>query len=179
MYSIRCVLIFLAVAGAFLTGNAQDDNKKQAEDFVIQAELTLEATKAMDIAREMYVTAANLDPENIKANFEAGNMHIQTIGRDLAVKYFLRVYELDPNYRFDIEFWIARSYQYGFEFDKAIDFYNRYKQKVAKRPNYQGRDKVDLGVVDRYIFECENGKTYISNPGNFSIVNIGSAINSE
>jgi len=125
MYSIRCVLIFLAVTGLFLTGFGQDDNKKQAEEFVIQAELILEETKAMDIAREMYVSAANLDPENIKANFEAGHMHILTIGKDLAVKYFLRVYEIDPNYRFDLEFWIAKSYQYGLEFDKAIDFYNR------------------------------------------------------
>jgi outer membrane protein OmpA-like peptidoglycan-associated protein/tetratricopeptide (TPR) repeat protein len=179
MYSIRCVLIFLAVTGLFFTGFGQDDNKKQAEDFVIQAELTLEATKAMDIARDMYVSAANLDPENLKANFEAGHMHLLTIGKDLAVKYFLRVYELDPNYRFDLEYWIAKSYQYGLEFDKAIDFYNRYLQKLDKRPNYQGRDKTDRGVVERSITECENGKTYVSNPSNFSIVNIGSEINSE
>ena len=33
--------------------------------------------------------------------------------------------------------------------------------------------------MDRAIFECENGKEFVSRPGNFSIVNIGREINSE
>lgn len=144
-----------------------------------QAELIMAETRAMDDARDLMVTAANLDPTNIKANFEAGHYHIRTIGKDLAVKYFLRVYELDPNYRFDLEYWIGQSYQYGLDFDKAIDFYNRYKQRLAKRPNYLGNDRVSVTVVDRAIYECENGKEYVANPKSFSIVNIGREINSE
>lgn len=180
MYSIRCVLIFLAVAGLFLPGYSQEpSNKQQAEEYLLQAELIMEATKAMDEARDLLVTAANLDPENLKANFEAGYMHIHTIGKDLGVKYLMRVYDIDPNYRFDLEYWIARSYQYGLEFDKAIDFYNRYKEKLAKRPNYQGKDRIVAAAVDRGIFECENGKQYVASPANYSIVNIGSEINSE
>lgn len=178
MYSIRCVLIFLAVAGAFLTGYGQDD-KQQAQELVVQAELIMEATNAMDDVRDLYVMAANLDPENLKANFQAGYMHINTIQKDRAVKFFLRVYELDPNYRFDLEYWIGLSYQHGLEFDKAIDFYTRYKDKMDKRPNYQGRDRVNPTLVDRAIYECENGKEFVSRPGNFSIVNLGGQINSE
>jgi outer membrane protein OmpA-like peptidoglycan-associated protein/tetratricopeptide (TPR) repeat protein len=178
MYSMRSILIFLAVAGAFLTSYSQTE-KEQAKLYMEQAELIMAETRAIDDARELMVTAANLDPANIKANFEAGHYHIKTIGKDLAVKYFLRVYELDPNYRFDLEFWIGQSYQYGLEFDKAIDFYNRYKQRLAKRPNYLGNDRVSAAVVDRAIYECENGKEYVANPKNFSIVNIGREINSE
>jgi len=175
---MRSVLIFLAVAGAFLSSYSQTE-KEQAKVYMEQAELIMAETRAIDDARDLMVTAANLDPTNIKANFEAGHYHIKTIGKDLAVKYFLRVYELDPNYRFDLEFWIGQSYQYGLEFDKAIDFYNRYKQRLAKRPNYLGNDKISLAVVDRAIYECENGKEYVANPKNFSIVNIGREINSE
>ncbi|MDL5048742.1 OmpA family protein [Oscillatoria amoena NRMC-F 0135] len=178
MYSIRSILIFLAVVGAFLTSYSQTD-KEQSKLYMEQAELIMAETRAMDDARDLMVTAANLDPSNIKANFEAGHYHIRTIGKDLAVKYFLRVYELDPNYRFDLEFWIGQSYQYGLEFDKAIDFYNRYKQRLARRPNYLGNDRVSAAVVDRAIYECENGKEYVANPKNFSIVNIGREINSE
>lgn len=178
MYSIRCVLIFLAVAGAFLTGYGQDD-KQQAQELVVQAELIMEATNAMDDVRDLYVMAANLDPENLKANFQAGYMHINTIQKDRAVKFFLRVYELDPNYRFDLEYWIGLSYQHGLEFDKAIDFFSRYKDKMDKRPNYQGRDRINPTLVDRAIYECENGKEFVSRPGNFSIVNMGGQINSE
>ncbi|MFN3839455.1 MAG: OmpA family protein [Cyclobacteriaceae bacterium] len=178
MYSIQRILIFLAVAGIIFTGHSQTD-KEQAKVYMEQAELIMAETRAIDDARDLMVTAANLDPSNIKANFEAGHYHIKTIGKDLAVKYFLRVYELDPNYRFDLEFWIGQSYQYGLEFDKAIDFYNRYKQRLAKRPNYLGNDRVSPAVVDRAIYECENGKEYVANPKSFSIVNIGREINSE
>ncbi len=178
MCSMRSILIFLAVAGAFLKSFSQTE-KEQAKVYMEQAELIMAETRAIDDARDLMVTAANLDPTNIKANFEAGHYHIKTIGKDLAVKYFFRVYELDPNYLFDLEFWIGQSYQYGLEFDKAIDFYNRYKERLAKRPNYLGNDKVSLAVVDRAIYECENGKEYVANPKNFSIVNIGREVNSE
>jgi outer membrane protein OmpA-like peptidoglycan-associated protein len=144
-----------------------------------QAELIMAETKAMDDAREIMITAADLDTTFIKANYEAGRMHLMTVGKDRAVKYLLRVFRQDPAYRFDIEYFIGRSYQYGEQFDKALEFYNLYKDKLTKKSNYQGRDKVDMAVVDRAIFECENGKEFISRPGNFSIVNIGREINSE
>ncbi|NJM25673.1 MAG: hypothetical protein HC859_09470 [Bacteroidia bacterium] len=143
------------------------------------AETMITETKAIDDARGLMVTAANLDTTFIKANYEAGRLHMMTVDKDLAVTFFLRVYRQDKDYRFDIEYMIGRSYQYGLEFDKAIQWYNLYKEKLAKKANYQGRDKVDLITVDRSIFECENGKLFVSHPGNFSIVNMGREINSE
>jgi len=179
MYSIRCVLIFLAVVGTFSTGFSQDDPKKLAEEYLKVADDMKAGSLADNDIREVYVLAATADPENLKANFEAGHYHLKTIGKDLAAQYFMKIYERDPNYRFDLEFWIGQSYQYGLEFDKAIDFYNRYKQRMAQKPNYQGKDKVAADVVERGLFECQNGKEYLANPKNYSIVNIGSEINSE
>ncbi len=176
--SIRTVLIFLALTGIFCWAWGQD-NKELAKEYMTQAELIMAETRAIDDARELMVTAANLDPENLKANFEAGLYHLRTIGKDRAAQFLLRVYERDPNYRFDLEYWIGLSYQYGMEFDKAIDFYNRYKEKMAKRPNYMGNDRVSAAVIDRAIYECQNGKEFVGSPKNFSIVNIGREINSE
>ena len=144
-----------------------------------QADLIMEATKAIDDARPIMVTAADFDTTNIRANFEAGHMHIQSIGRDLAVKYFLRIYRQDPNYRFDIEYWVANSYHYGLKFDQALDYYNRYRDRLMKKPNYSGRDKIDLKDVDRRIQECNNGKEFVANPKPYSITNMGREINSE
>jgi len=180
MSSIRRVLIFLACLLASLTpGFSQQDPKETAREYMELAEGIMAETKAIDDARELVVTAADLDSTFIKANYEAGRLHLMTIGKELAGKYFLRVLRQDPDYRFDIEYSIGKSYQYGEQFDKAIEYYNMYKEKLAKKSNYQGRDKVDLAVVDRAIFECENGKEFVSKPGNFSIVNIGREINSE
>jgi outer membrane protein OmpA-like peptidoglycan-associated protein len=143
------------------------------------AEGMISETKAIDDARGLMVMAADLDTSFMKANFEAGRLHILTINKDLAVKYFMRVFRQDPQYRFDIEYWIAKSYQYGLEFDKAIAYYNLYKEKLAKKSNYQGKDKVDAATIERHLYECQNGKEYVSSPGNYSIVNIGREINSE
>jgi outer membrane protein OmpA-like peptidoglycan-associated protein len=181
MNSIQRVLIFLAFLLPFFTTSvySQQDPKEIARQYMEQAELIMAETKAMDDARELMVTAADQDTTFIKANYEAGRMHLQTVGKDRAVKYFMRVFRQDPAYRFDIEYLIGRSYQYGENFDKALEFYGLYKKKLSSKSNYQGKDKIDLATVDRAIFECENGKEFVSVPGNFSIVNIGREINSE
>jgi len=180
MSSIRSVLIFLSLFLAVFTPSfSQQDPKETARQYMEQAELIMGETKAMDDARELMTTAANLDTTYLKANYEAGHMHLVTVGKDRAVTYLLRVYRQDPSYRFDLEYWIGRSYQYGENFEKALQFYNLYKEKLTKKSTYQGRDKVDMATVDRAIFECENGKEFVSHPGNYSIVNIGREINSE
>jgi len=180
MTSIRSVLIFSTLFSAFFNlCFGQQDPKETARQYMEQADLIMAETKAMDDARELMVTAADLDTTFIKANYDAGIMHLRTVGKDRAVKYLLRVFRQDPAYRFDIEYWIGRSYQYGENFEKALQFYNLYKEKLSKKSNYQGKDKVDMATVERAIFECQNGEEFVSKPGNFSIVNIGREINSE
>lgn len=143
------------------------------------AEEMIQGSQALDDARGLVVLAADLDTTYLKANFDAGYLHLLTIGKDLAVKYFLRVYRQNPNYRFDLEYWIGKSYQFGLDFDNAMKFYDLYKRKLEGRSNYQGADLIPMEVVDKSIVECMNGKELVANPGNFSIVNIGREINSE
>jgi outer membrane protein OmpA-like peptidoglycan-associated protein/Tol biopolymer transport system component len=139
----------------------------------------IEGSLAFDDIREVMVLAANLDSANIRANFEAGHLHLKTIGKDRAVKYFLRVYRQNPEYRFDLEYWIGNSYHFGLDFDNALVFYNRYKDKLTRKPSYAGKDKVEMREVDRRIQECRAGKEFVANPKNVSIVNIGREINSD
>ena len=180
MHSIVRVLIFLTLfLVIFSTSFGQEQDPEQARQYVEVAEGMIEGSMAYDDVRDIMVRAADLDTTFLKANFDAGELHMRTIGRDLAVKYFLRVFRQDPDYRFDIQYWIGRSYQMGLNFDKAIEYYNLYKERLASKSNYQGRDKVDLAAVERSIYECQNGKEFVANPGNFSIVNIGREINSE
>lgn len=179
MSSIRCVLIFLTIL--FLSGSVfgQQDPKQTARDYMQVAEEMISGSQALDDARGLMVLAADLDTTFLKANYDAGYLHLLTIGKELAVKYFLRVYRQNPDYRFDLEYWIGKSYQYGLEFDNAMKFYNLYKSKLSGKSNYTGKDKVPMEVVDKSIVECMNGKEFVANPGNFSIVNIGREINSE
>lgn len=179
MSSIRCVLIFLTLLSLSVSVSGQQDPKQTARDYMQVAEEMITGSQALDDARGLMVLAADLDTTFLKANYDAGYLHLLTIGKELGVKYFLRVYRQNPAYRFDLEYWIGKSYQYGLDFDNALVFYNRYKQKLSDKPHYQGKDKLPMETVDKSIVECMNGKEFVANPGNFSIVNIGREINSE
>ena len=179
MSSIRGVLIFLTLLCLSVSVYGQQDPKQTARDYMQVAEEMIAGSQALDDARGLMVLAADLDTTFLKANYDAGYLHLLTVGKELGVKYFMRVYRQDPAYRFDLEYWIGKSYQYGLEFDNALVFYNRYKEKLSRKPNYQGDDKVPMETVDKSIVECMNGKELVANPGNFSIVNIGREINSE
>ncbi|UII29324.1 OmpA family protein [Fulvivirga maritima] len=163
-------------------GFAQDvdpENKKLAEEYVMTAEEIMAATQALDQAKDMYVLAAEVDPTNIKANYMAGDAFLRTVGKEKAVPYLLQVLKLDAEYKFDIMYHIGRSYQYGMEFEKALEFYGRYRNKLISRDGYRGRDKTALSEVERRIYECENAIEFVANPSHFSIVNVGNTINSE
>ena len=56
------------------------------------AEEMITGSQALDDARGLMVLAADLDTTFLKANYDAGYLHLLTIGKELAVKYFLRVY---------------------------------------------------------------------------------------
>jgi outer membrane protein OmpA-like peptidoglycan-associated protein/cell division septation protein DedD len=179
MSSIRRILIFLTLLIAALPTLGQDQDPALARELMAVVEEILSGTAALDQARESAVMAANSDTTFTKANFYAGELIMRTINRQESVPYFQRVLRQDPDYRFDIEFWIARGYQFGLEFDKAIEYFNRYKSRLTKKPNYQGKDRQSPLSVDRHIQECVNAKNLVADPKPFSIVNIGREINSD
>jgi len=91
----------------------------------------------------------------------------------------VRVLEIDPNYKYNILYLIGQGYQYGLEFDKAIDYYNRYIQKLSGNTRRSGEDFTSLQEVQRRVYECQNGIEYVNAPRDYIIENVGPAINSE
>ncbi|WP_277482901.1 OmpA family protein [Catalinimonas alkaloidigena] len=154
------------------------DNKELARQQVEIGDEIYYEQKAPEVAKEFYILAAQADPDNIKANYMAAKTITETINKGQATPYYLRVYELDPDYRFDLLYSIGRAYQYGLEFEKAFEFYNHYLAKLAKDTEYRGEDKIPQSQVKRRIYECENGMEFVANARNFTITNIGSEINS-
>ncbi|MFA0960526.1 OmpA family protein [Roseivirga sp. BDSF3-8] len=180
---LKRYLILSALLVCFLTAHTdlygQENNKQIAADLVEIAEGVLNETKAIVQACDMFIQAAETDPNNIKANFMAGQLCLETTKKPLASKYFKRVASLDAEYRFDINYLIARGYQYDQDYDNALKYYNLYRTKAIEEKNYRGLDRKMLSDVERRIFECENAKNYRANPANYKIVNVGGAINSE
>ena len=176
---IRAIFLLLSclIVGKL---NAQDDPVALANEYLEQADVIYSQQKeAILIAKDLYVRAADLDTANVKANWMAGKLYLETINKDRAVGYLLRVQELKPKYRFDILYQIGRAYHYGLDFDTALDYYQRYKKKVVASRSYRGKDRVRVAIVDRRILECNNGKDIIEQPAQYAIEPLTDAINSE
>ncbi|MEM6840958.1 MAG: OmpA family protein [Bacteroidota bacterium] len=173
-YTLLLTVSFLSSVAIF----AQDNNQQVAQEFVEIGDEIYFVQKAPEQAKEMYIQAAQLDPSNIKANYMAGQTISETINKGEATPYFQQVYQLDADYKFNLLYSIARSYQYGLKFEEAIDYYNRYLEKLEEDKDYRGEDKIPENQVKRRVYECKNGQEFIANERNFIIKNIGNSINS-
>lgn len=174
-FSIIVLVLFLFTGSV----SAQDDNREAAKQLVEIANEAYYNLRVLIVANEQYVQAAELDPDNIEANYMAGRTYLETNFKSRAIKYLLRVLESNPEYKFNILYMIGRSYQYGMKFDKAIEYFNKYLDKLSENAGYRGIDFVGEMDVQRRIYECENGIEYKSNPKNYLIENVGPGVNSE
>ena len=153
-------------------------NKETAAQMVEIGDEILNQTLAVMEARELYVTAANMDPDNVRANYMSGVTTLQSTDKGAATQYFLRVFELDPDYSFDILYLIGEAYHYDYQFNDAIAYYNRYKQKLASVASTDEEKFANDRQVERKLYECEQGKIMVEFPENVEIINVGPEINS-
>jgi flagellar motor protein MotB len=137
-----------------------------------------EAKDAIEIAKDIYIQASEADTMNVRANYMAGILYLETVNRDYSTKYFERVKRLDPNYRFNINYLLGRGYQYGLEFEKALDYFLAYKEKLSSDRSYRGRDKTSVYEVNDRIEECQNAKEIIGMPSSYTIENVSENVNS-
>lgn len=137
-----------------------------------------EAKDAIEIAKDIYIQAAEADTMNIRANYMAGRLYLETVNRDYSTKYFERVKRLDPKYRFNIDYLLGRGYQYGLEFEKALEYFNAYKRRLMANKSYRGADKTSVYDVNDRIEESQNAKEIIGMPSSYTIENVGKDVNS-
>lgn len=111
------------------------------------------------------------DPENLNALYKSGVCHLHRFSKEQALINFEKVYVADSTYTKYLYFWMARAYQLNYDFDKASIFYNKFQTKISKK-------NIQYQEVERYKYQLTCGADYISNPGNYKVQNVGSAINS-
>lgn len=176
---IRYLLASFLLIGVLPTIAQDNSNVEVAQQFVEIADEIMRNTKAYDIAKDQYIMAAQMDPNNIRASYMAGVTLLESVTKGQATEYFTKVFEKDPDYSFDLLYKIAQSLHYGYKFDEATSYYNQYISKLGANPGYLGSDMVVESIVNRKIFECEQGKILMEFPEDVEIVNLGPDINSE
>lgn len=175
---ILTALACLSLQPIYAQYENRQDSVQAAEMFFEVGQEIAKATKVVVQARDEFERAANLDPQHIQANYMTGKLYLETLNKDRASKYLERVYRQDPDFRYDLLYSIGRGYQYGFKFEEALQYYNKYKEKTLSDVNYRGKDKIQLREVERRIAECQNGLDYAKNPKHYSIVNVSEKVNS-
>lgn len=175
LYS-KIILSFLLI---LLSINLMAQDPELAKIYLEQADqVYAEAKDAIEIAKDIYIQAAEADTMNVRANYMVGILYLETVNRDYSTKYFERVKRLDPKYRFNIDYLLGRGYQYGLEFEKALKYFLAYKNKVTSDRSYRGRDKTSVYEVNDRIEECQNAKEIIGMPSSYTIENVSENINS-
>ncbi len=169
---------FLMLAVLPIFGQNQS-NEETAQQMVEIADEIMRETKAYGDAKDTYIAAALIDPNNVRASFMSGVTLLESVTKGAATEYFMKVYDKDPEYTFDLLYKIGQSLHYGYKFDEATQYYDNYLAKLAANPDYLGNDMVEQRVVERKIFECEQGKILMEFPEDVEIENLGPDINSK
>ncbi|NLA24516.1 MAG: OmpA family protein [Bacteroidales bacterium] len=121
----------------------------------------------------LYLSAYQYNRKSAELNYKIGVCYLFSSEKTSAVEYLKDAATLNPNVASDIDYFIGRAYHLSYEFDKAIEYYERFKASaIARKINIDSKD------VGKRIDECNWGKHYVANPNRVFIDNLGSNINS-
>ena len=178
----RIQATLLVLAPFIFTFNLElsaQDNQEIANQLIQIADEIYINTNAEIQARDAYVQVLDFDPENIKANYMAGYLYLQTINKERAIPYLYKVYQIDPEYTFDLFYQLGRAYQFGLDFQNAKLFFSKYIDLCNQETEYDGEDRIPPQLAEKHIKECDVGAELVAAPLNYNITNVGPNINSE
>jgi len=125
-----------------------------------------------NVALPFFEKAYLLNPDNAELNFKIGICYIEgaNLDKEKAIKYFKKAYELNPNIHPRILYYLAEAHHFHYEFEKALEFYEKYQRNPIKE------EHVDIA---KKIQECKNAIELAQKPARVFIDNIGTAINTK
>ncbi len=178
-YHIKRYVAFISLVLSISLISRAQDSQDMANQLIQIADEIYANTNAQIQARDAYLQVLDFDPDNLKANYMAGYLYLQTINKERAATYLLKVYQIDRDFTFDLFYQIGRAYHFGLDFGNAKIFYRRYIDLLSIEADYEGDDRIPLETVQRRLRECEIGEKLVASPLNYNITNAGENINSE
>jgi len=147
---------------------------KQADNLILLGDLEKAIEKYKDIIAKY--------PDNSNYNYKIGFIYFEATGmRDNAKEFLLKASEnVSTKYvnsyketTAPIETWyyLALLYHYGYEFDKAKEYFNKYIESST--------DEVKIEEVKGLIKACDNGIDLVINPLDLDVIELGGNINSK
>ena len=165
------ILLCLLIVNAAFTQDPSDPHFNKVMNMKYDADDVYDL-KEYHLALPMYLEVLKYYPDNVDVNYKTGVCYLHSTHSREALPYFEKILGKKgvPD---DIDYEIARVYHLTHQFDKAIKMYNEAKHHI------DGKHGLTIEMIDKEIERCEYGKELIKNPLDFSIENIGDAINTE
>lgn len=121
-------------------------------------------------AIKLYLKEYQKNKNDIDINYKIAQCYLNShLAKKNAVPY-LEFITSQPKFAHEIWFEMGKAYQYANSFDKAIEAYNKFKEK-AKGP--------DIEKVNRAIETCINAKELTKKPLDVTFINLGKNVNSD
>ncbi len=153
--------------------NAQDQSaikklKKKAEEYFID--------EIFKSALPLYIQLDQVRSGNPETNYKIGVCYLHSEFKNKAIPYFEKAKAKDKENQYsDVDYYLGVAYHYGHEFDKASDFYTKYKSTLDTTSDY---GKQVLPTINKYLQNCKVGKILVSNPIKAKIEHLNTNVNS-
>ncbi|MBL7111693.1 MAG: OmpA family protein, partial [Bacteroidales bacterium] len=172
---------FIIFTLLFLPLNGQIDQKEFKKTF-LEAEYFF-MTDEFEEAVFIYLELLKTDPTNYNLSFLIGACYLSLYGKkDLAIPYLEEaVQNIVAGYREgsykernaprEALFALARAYHINYQFDKAIEFYEKYRSAMLKKYF------ADIEYVNNQIKSCELAQSMIDRPVEVKFTGLDEGVN--
>ncbi|MCU0352534.1 MAG: OmpA family protein [Cytophagales bacterium] len=124
-------------------------------------------------ALEQFKQAVSTDPNNAEAQFGMGVASLLLLNSRESLDFLQKARELNPKVDKHYYYWLGRAYHANMQFDSAVAAYRVYlNDEVKKRDSRQE-------AVKTLILQSEFGKTFVANPVDYQVINLGNDVNTE
>ncbi|TAH27727.1 MAG: hypothetical protein EAZ07_00600 [Cytophagales bacterium] len=142
--------------------------KRKAEEYFID--------EIFRSALPLFIQLDQVKSGNPETNYKIGVCYLHSEFKNKAIPYFEKAKAKDKENEYsDIDYYLGVAYHYGHQFDKAMDFYTKYKASIDTTSDY---GKQVLPTINKYIQNCKTGKLLIAKPIKTKIEHLNTNINS-
>ena len=124
------------------------------------------------LARQQLELAYQFNPSNAELCYYLGICFLETSERKKAIQYLEEAKRLNGVRNDLLLYYLGLGYQRDADWDSALSCFNSYKAALSEN------DDRALGMVQKRIMECNNGRLLSMIPQSLTVRNLGLAINS-
>lgn len=124
--------------------------------------------------------AQEFNPDYSMLNYMLGYCYLETDKKFKALDFLLKARELNPTVTANIDFNIGKAYHLKYQWDKAMENYQKYKNSLKTVKKMDEKMLTYLNEeINKRMEQCRNGKILMEKPERVWVDNLGPNINTQ